>query len=116
MENNQLTKRIGTVRKNNYFCQPFYVAPEVLTSKFYDEKCDVWSCGVILFILLVGHPPFYGKNDDETYLLVKKGELKFPTDKWARISEEAKDLVSKMLVVDPKIRISAVEAYGHKFL
>lgn len=69
-----------------------------------------------MYILLAGQPPFYGKNDEETYQLVMKGQFTFPTDKWVRISEEAKDLVSKMLVVDPKLRISAEEAYSHKFL
>jgi calcium-dependent protein kinase len=71
---------------------------------------------VILFILLVGHPPFYGKNDEETFQLVKKGEFTFPTEKWVKISEDAKDLVSKMLVVNPEQRISAEDAYSHKFL
>ena len=68
IENQSLTRKIGT---------PYYVAPEVLGCQ-YDEKVDVWSCGVILFILLSGRPPFRGKNDLDTMRLAKKGELVFP--------------------------------------
>jgi calcium-dependent protein kinase len=73
----------------------------------YDEKCDVWSIGVILFMLLIGRPPFYGSTDSETLELVCKGEYKIE----AKISDLAQDLISKMLIVDPKKRISVEEAY-----
>ena len=67
----------------------YYIAPEVLKKK-YDEKCDIWSCGVILYILLCGYPPFYGKNDKEIKDKILSGDLKFKEKDWRGISEEAK--------------------------
>ncbi|EAS04135.3 calcium-dependent kinase (macronuclear) [Tetrahymena thermophila SB210] len=105
--NEKLTKRIGT---------PFYVAPEILTKKPYDEKCDVWSLGVIMYILLCGYPPFWGQTDQEIYEKVKKGKFEFYDEDWADRSSDAKDLISKMLQYDPKDRISATEAYAHPWI
>ncbi|KAM3133795.1 hypothetical protein pb186bvf_014058 [Paramecium bursaria] len=106
IENQSLTRKIGT---------PYYVAPEVLGCQ-YDEKVDVWSCGVILFILLSGRPPFRGKNDLDTMRLAKKGELVFPQDKWQNISAQAKDLISLMLIVDQNQRISIEDAFNHSWI
>ncbi|CAD8117798.1 unnamed protein product [Paramecium sonneborni] len=99
-----LTKKIGT---------PYYVAPEVLSDKGYDEKVDVWSCGVILYILLIGKPPFKGVNDIETLRLARQGKLNTNSERWLRTNEQAKDLIVKMIVVDPKKRISMQEAFNH---
>lgn len=63
-----MTKCIGT---------PFYVAPEILNKLPYDEKCDVWSLGILMYILLCGYPPFWGKNDHEIFDKVKKGRYEF---------------------------------------
>lgn len=79
----------------------------------YDEKCDLWSCGVILYILLSGRPPFLGANDFETLRKVKKGVFNYPEQIWNRFTPEVKDLINLMLVVDPKKRISAEEAFAH---
>lgn len=73
----------------------------------YDEKCDVWSCGVILYILLCGYPPFGGRSEDEILKKVRIGKFKFEPEDWDRISEDAKNLIKKMLTLDPKKRISA---------
>jgi len=73
----------------------------------YDEKCDVWSCGVILYILLCGIPPFNGEEDEEILESVREGQLTFDGEEWNQISYEAKLLISKMLERDPKRRISA---------
>lgn len=85
---------------------PYYIAPEVL-KKNYNEKCDVWSLGVILYILLCGYPPFYGKTDKSIMKKVLKGKYSFEGYEWDIISEDAKDLISKMLVINPDERVSA---------
>ena len=90
----------------------YYIAPEVLKES-YDEKCDVWSVGVILYIMLCGYPPFNGATDDEIFDKVKKGEFDYPKEEWDHISKEARDLVAHMLTVEPKNRYSAVECLAH---
>lgn len=88
------------------FGTAYYIAPEVLTNR-YNEKCDIWSAGVILYILLCGYPPFNGNDDDEIIENVKKGEFSLKGSEWEQISPEAKDLVQKMIVMDPTKRLSA---------
>ncbi len=105
--NSKLTKRIGT---------PFYVAPEILNKQPYDEKCDVWSLGVILYIMLCGYPPFWGKTDQEIYEKVKEGTVEFYNEDWDHISDDAKDLIRKMLTYKPSERISTAEAYAHPWI
>ena len=90
----------------------YYIAPEVLKES-YDEKCDVWSVGVILYIMLCGYPPFNGATDDEIFDKVKIGEFDYPKEEWDHISKEARDLVAHMLTVEPKNRYSAVECLAH---
>jgi calcium-dependent protein kinase len=87
----------------------YYIAPEVLEGD-YDEKCDIWSCGVILYVLLCGYAPFYGDTDEDIYKQVLKGEYDFPKEEWDNVSEEAKNLVKKMIEKDTKKRITALEA------
>jgi calcium-dependent protein kinase len=85
---------------NQVFGTAYYIAPEIL--KFdYNEKCDVWSLGVILFILLSGKPPFSGENDKEILDNVRSGIFSLSGNEWAGISSEAKDLVKQMLTYDP---------------
>lgn len=91
---------------------PYYIAPEVL-SETYDEKCDVWSCGVILYILLCGYPPFNGDNDTEILMAVKKGAFTFPQEEWDVISKDAKNLITDMLKYNPGDRCSAEECLSH---
>ena len=71
---------------------PYYIAPEVL-KEIYDEKCDIWSAGIIFYILLCGYPPFNGKNDEDIMGHVEKGEYDFPENDWKNISGEAKELI-----------------------
>jgi calcium-dependent protein kinase len=87
----------------------YYVAPEVLKMR-YDEKCDLWSCGVILYILISGEPPFNGKNDSEIMANVMKGSYSLDHGKWPFVSEGAKHLITKLLKYNPQERISALEA------
>ena len=93
----------------------YYIAPEVLFRN-YDEKCDVWSCGVILYILLSGTVPFYGKTDNEIIASVRKATYTFYSPVWKYVSNDAKDLVQKMLTFPPVNRISAKEAYLHDWI
>ena len=91
---------------------PYYIAPEVL-NEVYDEKCDIWSAGVIFYILLCGYPPFNGETDKEIMDAVKKGTFDFPEEEWDVITEEGKDLIKKMLTYDPKKRLSANQVLSH---
>ena len=77
----------------------YYIAPEVLHGE-YNEKCDIWSCGVILYILLCGYPPFDGDSDEDIYKAIELGEVNFPEENWSQISQEAKNLIQKMLTLD----------------
>ena len=90
----------------------YYIAPEVL-KKHYDEKCDLWSCGVIMYILLSGRPPFPGDNDREIMDNVAKGKYDLNHSPFDKVSDSAKDLIKKLLVMDPRSRISAQEALNH---
>ena len=92
----------------------YYIAPEVLAGK-YTEKCDIWSCGVILYILLSGRPPFPGNADDEITNKIKLGKYNTKEDPWPSISSEAKDLIKHMLDLNHLSRYSAQKALGHKW-
>ena len=102
----KLSQKVGT---------PYYIAPEVLNYS-YNEKVDVWSCGVILYILLVGYPPFSGNSVNEILESVKKGKYEMTGPEWNKISKNAKDLVKKMLLYDPTKRISAETAIQHDWV
>ena len=99
-------------QENKYVGSSYYMAPEIIKRK-YDEKCDLWSIGVILYILLTGRPPFDGNDDEEILENVKKGVY----DKWSYpfplLSPHAKDLITKLLQYDPKKRLSAEQAIEH---
>ncbi|XP_052875228.1 calcium-dependent protein kinase 26-like isoform X6 [Gossypium arboreum] len=94
---------------------PYYVAPEVL-NKCYGPEADVWSAGVIIYILLCGVPPFWGETEEEIFDEVLNGEPDFTSDPWPSISESAKDLLAKMLVRNPKKRITAHEVLRHSWV
>jgi calcium-dependent protein kinase len=100
-----ITQLIGT---------PDYMAPEVLSHK-YSEKCDEWSAGVILFVLLSGGPPFHGSSQEEIFSLVSKAVVRFSDEIWSDISPDAKDLIKKLLTKNPSKRITAAQALKHKW-
>jgi calcium-dependent protein kinase len=101
--NEKLKAKLGTA---------YYIAPEVLKNH-YDVKCDIWSCGVILYVFLCGYPPFNAKSDEDIFKKILKGQFAFPSEEWSNISNEAKDLVSKMLKYDPAERPSCSELLKH---
>eukprot|EP01068_Selenidium_serpulae_P013690 Selendium_serpulae@DN5992_c0_g1_i2.p1 len=94
---------------------PYYVAPQVLQGR-YDQMCDEWSCGVIMYVLLCGHPPFYGDTDAQVLSKVKTGSYSFVGPEWRRVSEDAKDLISKLLKMQPKLRLTAEHALAHPWI
>ena len=93
----------------------YYIAPEVLKHS-YDEKCDIWSCGVILYILLSGRPPFAGENDKEIMDRVATGKYDLQASPFNKVSKNCLDLIQKLLAMDPKKRLSAQEALNHPWL
>ena len=94
---------------------PYYIAPEVL-NKSYSKECDLWSTGVILYILLSGLPPFNGRNDTEIISSIKKGVFNFKNKVWNDISSLAKDLVENLIKYDPKERLTAQQALQHPWI
>ncbi|KAL1546131.1 calcium/calmodulin-dependent protein kinase [Salvia divinorum] len=95
---------------------PYYVAPEVLMGGYYDEKVDVWSAGVILYMMLAGVPPFYGDGPVETFEAVLRERLRFPTKLFQSVSPEAKDLLRKMICKDVHRRFSAEQVLRHPWM
>ncbi|KAF3323056.1 calcium-dependent protein kinase 1-like isoform X1 [Carex littledalei] len=94
---------------------PYYVAPEVLL-KHYGPEADVWSAGVMIYILLSGVPPFWDESEQGIFEQVLKGQLDFSSDPWPAITEDAKDLIRKMLVREPKKRLTAHEVLCHPWM
>ena len=95
---------------------PGYVAPEVLKRKGYAKEVDVWSIGVIMYILLCGFPPFYDENTAGLFEQIKNGDYSFPDPYWTAISADAKSLVKSLLTVDPVKRIKAREVMTHPWM
>ncbi|XP_021289318.1 calcium-dependent protein kinase 3-like [Herrania umbratica] len=93
----------------------YYVAPEVLR-RHYGPEADIWSAGVILYILLSGVPPFYGETEQSIFDSILRGNIDFSSDPWPSVSSSAKDLVRKMLRDDPKERLSASEVLNHPWM
>jgi len=92
---------------------PGYVAPEILKGKKYGTAVDMWSCGVIIYILLGGYPPFHDDNHAILYRKIKAADYAFDPQYWDQVSDDAKDLIRKMLVVDPDKRLTASQALRH---
>ena len=94
---------------------PYYIAPEVL-NKNYDSKCDIWSCGVITYILLSGVPPFNGQSDQDIMKKVRQGSFSFEDKAWEKISDKAKDFISALLTYNKDERPTAEELLKHEWL
>jgi len=93
---------------------PYYIAPEVL-AKNYTSACDIWSLGVILYILLCGYPPFYGDSDPEIFDRVRKGYYDFDSEEWAIVSDLAKNLIKDMLNMNMDVRPTAAQCLQHEW-
>uniref|UniRef100_A0A6T6BGW8 Protein kinase domain-containing protein n=1 Tax=Compsopogon caeruleus TaxID=31354 RepID=A0A6T6BGW8_9RHOD len=105
MDNSLLISYVGT---------PYYQAPEIYEKKMYGTQVDVWACGVVLYILLSGKFPFWGRSEHEYWGRVYKG-VNFPSREWELVSEEAKDLVTSMLQISPDTRPTADIARQHRW-
>ena len=101
-------------KMNKFIGTSYYIAPEVLKER-YDEKCDVWSCGVILFILLCGYPPFNGNTNVDIFHAIQNQNPIFGGEEWEDITPEAKDLIKLMLKKNPNERLSAEMCLSHKW-
>nr|XP_006119309.1 calcium/calmodulin-dependent protein kinase type II subunit delta isoform X20 [Pelodiscus sinensis] len=95
---------------------PGYLSPEVLRKDPYGKPVDMWACGVILYILLVGYPPFWDEDQHRLYQQIKAGAYDFPSPEWDTVTPEAKDLINKMLTINPAKRIIASEALKHPWI
>lgn len=104
-KNTKLREKTGTV---------LYIAPEVINGS-YDEKCDIWSCGVLMYTMLSGLPPFYGTSRKEVMAKIKKGKFSFKSKFWNLISAEAKDLIEKMLTYNPEERPTCWQILNHSW-
>lgn len=92
---------------------PSYVAPEILSKQPYSLACDMWSVGIVTYVLLCGYSPFYDEKNDELFRKIKSGRFHFHSDYWGSVSEQAQSFVSSLLVVDPARRATVSEALQH---
>ncbi|KAK2142313.1 hypothetical protein LSH36_971g00059 [Paralvinella palmiformis] len=95
---------------------PGYVAPEVLAQQPYGKEVDVWSIGVIAYILLCGYPPFYDENDSELFRQILKAQYEFDSPYWDEISDSAKDFISRLMCKDTKKRYTCQQALKHPWI
>ncbi|XP_073985859.1 calcium/calmodulin-dependent protein kinase II isoform X17 [Rhodnius prolixus] len=95
---------------------PGYLSPEVLKKEPYGKPVDIWACGVILYILLVGYPPFWDEDQHRLYGQIKAGAYDYPSPEWDTVTPEAKNLINQMLTVNPSKRITASDALKHPWI
>jgi len=107
-------KKFGLRRMKSKVGTLYYISPEIIKGN-YDEKCDIWACGVILYILLCGYPPFNGNTDKEVYNLITQVKYDFDKEKWKNISKYARDLIKNMLT-PAKNRYTAKQVLASKWL
>eukprot|EP00746_Dinoflagellata_sp_MGD_P158869 gnl/MRDRNA2_/MRDRNA2_86576_c0_seq18.p1 gnl/MRDRNA2_/MRDRNA2_86576_c0~~gnl/MRDRNA2_/MRDRNA2_86576_c0_seq18.p1 ORF type:complete len:499 (+),score=106.52 gnl/MRDRNA2_/MRDRNA2_86576_c0_seq18:88-1584(+) len=94
---------------------PYYIAPEILAGK-YNQSADLWSCGVIMHVLLCGYPPFYAETGKDTFIQVRVGDLTFKAEDWKDVSDDAKNLIQMLLKICPDDRFTAAQAMNHVWI
>jgi len=104
VDGNNCKKQVGT---------PGYIAPEIIQNQLYGKPIDMWSFGVILYILLGGYPPFHDDNQQMLFKKIVAGAFEFHADYWGSVSEEAKDLIRGLLTVNPEKRLTVEQALAH---
>jgi len=110
-------KRVTTPKSLTTQCgTPGYVAAEILEGKPYDTQADMWSIGVIVYILLGGYPPFIESNQRTLFRKIRKGQYEFHEEYWGQVSEDAKDLIRNLLTVDPDQRYDSGKALANKWI
>ena len=102
------------IKEKSFIGSKYYIAPEVI-KKNYDEKCDLWSCGVILYILICGYAPFLGKTESEIFNKILIGKFDLTLHIWRKTSDEVKELITELLNLDTKSRLSASQALKHSW-
>lgn len=95
---------------------PGYLSPEVLFHYPYGKPIDLWACGVILYILLVGYPPFWDEDQNKLYAQIKNGQYDYPSPEWDSVTKEAKSLIDSLLNLDPSKRFTAADALKHPWI
>jgi len=111
-----LSKNFGEEQLKTSCGSPLYIAPEILTADHYDKQVDMWALGVILYIVLVGYPPFDASNPAQLYRSIMEARWTMTTEGWDQISDEAKDLVRGLMTQDPKKRLTAQQALQHPWI
>ncbi|CAE7274903.1 CaMKI [Symbiodinium microadriaticum] len=110
-------KRVQDLSRTEIACGTIdYVAPEVIEEKSYGVEVDIWSMGVICYVLLAGYPPFYSESESELLALIKSGSYTFHDNGWSDVSDDAKDFISRMLVIDQEQRWTARELMEHPWM
>ena len=105
-ERRPMSARVGT---------PYYLAPEVLRRR-YGKACDMWSVGVVMYMLLCGYPPFNGHTDEEVFATIRRGRCHFSKSDWSGVSGEGRDFVRRLLQKDPEKRMTALQALDHPWM
>jgi calcium/calmodulin-dependent protein kinase (CaM kinase) II/calcium/calmodulin-dependent protein kinase I len=95
---------------------PSYVAPEILEREPYNTQCDLWSLGVIVYILLGGYSPFDERNQNVLFKRIREGDYEFHPEHWGPVSDDAKDFIKRLLNVNPRKRMTAIQALNHKWM